>query len=77
MQLQNVLDSSTGKTVQVAVPCASGKEAQEDLGRFWDNIRLNFGLEPDKANTKLSEEEKEPLLGVDWVKAEVKMMQRI
>ena len=63
--------------VKVAVPCASGKEAQEDLGRFWDNIRLNFGLEPDKANTKLSEEERNTLSRVNWVKAEVKMMQRI
>ena len=78
-KIEELTKLSAKPTVKVKVPvrCASGKEAEEDLGTFWNSIRLNFGPDPGRAKTKLSEAEKEPLLGVDWVKAEVKMMQRI
>ncbi|ACO69012.1 predicted protein [Micromonas commoda] len=60
---------------KVDVKCASAEVVQEDLGKFWDSIRQNFGPNPDKANTSLSEEEKKPLLAVEWVKKEVEKME--
>ena len=71
------LSDKPKNNVKVAVRCASGEEAQEDLGVFWKNIRPNFGPDPGRASTGLSEEERNTLSRVDWVKAEVKMMQRI
>ena len=49
---------------EVPVRRAKGGEMQVDLGGFWNNIRPNFGPDPEKANTQLSEEQKNTLLGV-------------
>ena len=52
---------------KVLVPMAGGGTSQEDLGIFWRKIRPHFGPEPSRATTKLSDEEKKPLLQVAWV----------
>ena len=52
---------------KVPVPMADGGTSQEDLGKFWSCIRPHFGPEPSRATTKLSDEEKKPLLQVAWV----------
>jgi superfamily II DNA or RNA helicase len=58
---------------KMPVPCASGGVAQVDLCVFWYSIRNNFGPEPDRAASKLSEEEKQTLLAKKWVKEDVQI----
>ena len=55
---------------KVPVPMADGGTSQEDLGTFWTNMRPNFGPEPSRATTKLSDDEKKALLQIAWVREE-------
>ena len=55
---------------KVPVPMADGGTSQEDLGKFWSTLRPNFGPEPSRATTKLSDDEKKALLQIAWVREE-------
>ena len=55
---------------KVPVPMADGGTSQEDLGTFWTNMRPNFGPEPSRATTTLSDGEKKALLQIAWVQEE-------
>ena len=56
---------------KVLVPMAGGGTSEEDLGNFWrKNLRLNFGPDPSRARTKLSDDEKKALLQIAWVREE-------
>jgi len=69
-----MLDTKPAKGVKVAVACASGGVSQEDLGLFWGRIRANFGPDPARATTKLTEEEMAPLRPLPWVMREMEAM---
>ena len=55
---------------KVPVPMADGGTSQEDLGKFWSNMRPHFGPEPSRATTTLSDGEKKALLQIAWVQEE-------
>ena len=55
---------------KVPVPMAGGGTSEEDLGKFWKNMRPHFGPEPRRATTKLSDDEKKALLQIAWVREE-------
>lgn len=53
---------------------AVGGEVEEDIGRFWEGIRPNFGPRPESAHIKLSDEQRAALLKLVWVQDEARKM---
>ena len=49
---------------------AGGGTSEEDLGRFWNNMRPHFGPDPSRARIKLSDDEKKALLQIAWIQKE-------